>query len=72
MKHQYRILGWEFNKSTHGAPRPKAREEVWCIKCKGQGHDKDHCPVFTNYLQGGGMMSLRLEVQVGPSMAPTL
>jgi len=35
-------------------PWPEVRKEVWCIKCKGQGHDKDHCPVFANYLVGGG------------------
>jgi len=50
----------------------EACEEVWCIKCKGQGHDKDHCPMFTNYLEGGGPMPLRLEAQAGLSMAPAL
>ena len=53
-------------------PQPKACEEVWCIKCKAQGHDKDHCPVFTDYLAGGGPMPLRPEAQVGPSAAPAL
>lgn len=47
-------------------------KDVWCVKCKGQGHDKDHCLVFTNYLEGGGPISLRLEVQEGPSATPTL
>jgi len=32
--------------------QPEVHKEVWCIKCKGQGHDKDHCPVFANYLAG--------------------
>lgn len=41
--------------------RPEVHEEVWCIKCKGQGHDKDHCPVFTNYLVAGWPMPVRLE-----------
>ena len=50
----------------------EVREEVWCVKCKGYGHDKDHCLVFTNYLAEGGPMPLRLKVQVGPSMEPTL
>lgn len=54
------------------APQLEAREEVWCIKCKGQSHDKDHYLVFTNYLAGGGPMPLRPEAQVGPSVAPTL
>lgn len=53
-------------------PRPEAREEVWCIKCRGQGHDKDHCQVFANYLAGVGPMSLRPEAQARPSAAPTL
>lgn len=48
------------------------REEVWWVKCKGQGHDKDHYPVFVNYLAGGGPMSLMPEAQVGTSMTPAL
>lgn len=47
--------------------RPKVREEVWCLNCKGQGHDKDHYLVFTNYVAAGGRMPLRLEAPVGPS-----
>ena len=39
----------------------EVREEVWCVKCKGQGHDKDHFPAFMNYLIGGGPMPLKLE-----------
>jgi len=50
---------------------PEARK-VWCIKCKGQGHGKDHCLVFANYLVGGGPMPLRSEAQAGPSVVPTL
>jgi len=41
--------------------RPQVRDEVWYVKCKGQGHDKDHCPVFANYLVGGGPMPFRPE-----------
>jgi len=51
---------------------PEAHEEVWCIKCKGHGHDKDQCPVFANYLAGGGPMPLRPEAQAGPSAALAL
>lgn len=40
----------------------EAWEEVWCIKCKGQDHNKDHCPTFMNYVAGGGPISLRLEI----------
>lgn len=53
-------------------PRPQVHEEVWCIKCKGQGHDKDHCPIFANYLVGGVLMPLRPTVQVGLSASAAL
>ena len=52
--------------------RLEVREEVWYIKCKGQDHDKDRCPVFANYLAGGGLMPLRPEAQARPSAAPAL
>jgi hypothetical protein len=26
------------------------REDIWCITCKLEGHDKDHCPLFHEYL----------------------
>jgi hypothetical protein len=22
------------------------REDIWCIICKSEGHDKEHCPLF--------------------------
>jgi len=56
------------NRTTH----LEAREEVWYIKCKGEGHDKDHCPAFTSYLAGAGLMPLRPEAQEGLSMVPKL
>ena len=28
-------------------------QEIWCIKCKAQGHTKDNCPVFVEYLASG-------------------
>ena len=52
--------------------RPEVHKEVWCLKCKSQGHDKDHFPVFENYLVGGGPMPLRPESQEGPSAGPAL
>lgn len=52
--------------------QPKLRKEVWCLKCKSQGHDKDRCPVFANYMEGGGPMPLRPKAQTGPSAGPTL
>ena len=50
--------------------RSEVCEEVWRVKCKGRGHDKDHCPVFMNYLVGGGPIPLRPKAQAGPSVAP--
>ena len=52
--------------------QPEVREEVWCLKCKSQGHDKDHCPIFVNYIVGGGLIILRLEAQAGASTGPAL
>ena len=51
---------------------PVVCKEIWCLKCKFQGHDKDHCHVFTNYVAGGGPMPLRAEAQVGPIIGPML
>ena len=28
-------------------------QELWCTKCKGQGHTKDNCLVFVEYLSSG-------------------
>ena len=28
----------------------EVREEVWCTKCRTEGHSKEHCPVFVEYL----------------------
>jgi len=51
---------------------PEVHEEVWCLKCKSHGHDKDHFPIFVNYVTRGGSMPLRPEAQVGPSTGPAL
>lgn len=56
----------------HRMVQPKVCKEVWCAKCKSQGHDKDHYLVFMNYLAWGGSMPLILEAQAGPSVVPTL
>jgi len=48
--------------------RPQIHEEVWFLKCKSQGHDKDYSTVFANYLTGGGLIPLRLEAQAGPNV----
>ena len=31
----------------------ETREEVWCTKCKTEGHSKEHYPVFVEYLSSG-------------------
>ena len=28
-------------------------DEVWCPKCKTEGHSKEHCLVFAEYLASG-------------------
>ena len=30
-----------------------SREEVWCIQCQIEGHDKEQCPVVRNYMNTG-------------------
>jgi len=52
--------------------RPEGREEVWGLKCKSHGHDKDHYPIFANYVALGGPMPLRVEATLGPSTGPAL
>jgi len=52
--------------------RPEVHKEVWCLKCKSQRHDKDHFPIFANYVPGGWPVPLRLESQAGTRMGPTL
>lgn len=52
--------------------RLEVHEELWCVKGKGLGHDKDHFQMLTNYLTRGRPMLLRLEAQARPSAAPPL
>jgi len=54
------------------ATQPEACKEVWCIKCKGRGYDKDHYPVFANYIALGGPMPLLPEAITRPSAGPML
>jgi hypothetical protein len=35
------------------------REDIWCIKCKSKGHDKEHCPLFNEYLAFGSPNPLK-------------
>jgi len=52
--------------------KPEVHTEVWCLKCKSQGHDKDHYPIFAIYITRGGPIPLRPEVPVGPSVETAL
>ena len=45
----------------------EVRAKVWCLKCKGHGHDKDHFPIHQNYLVEGGPIPLKLENIAGLS-----
>ena len=56
----------------HIIVRSEVRKEVWFLKCKGQGHDKDHYLVFANYFATGGRMNLQSDAMTGPSAGPTL
>ena len=31
----------------------EVREEVWCTRCRTEGHSKEHCPTFVEYLASG-------------------
>ena len=28
-------------------------QDIWCLRCKAQGHAKDNCPIFAEYLVSG-------------------
>ena len=47
--------------------RPDMRSEDWCIKCKVEGHYKDQCHVYHDYLTAGGPNPLKSEPSAGPS-----
>jgi hypothetical protein len=33
--------------------RKEKQEQVWCTKCRTEGHHKDECPTFVQYLVTG-------------------
>jgi hypothetical protein len=35
------------------------REDIWCIICKSKGHNRDHCPLFNEYLASGAPSPLK-------------
>ena len=36
----------------------EVREEVWCTRCRTEGHSKEHYPVFAEYLASGALNPL--------------
>ena len=44
----------EMDLELHDMKKWKAtREEVWCTRCKTEGHDREQCPAVRNYLNTG-------------------
>jgi hypothetical protein len=35
------------------------REAIWCVRCRSKGHDKEHCPLFNEYLASGASSPLK-------------
>jgi hypothetical protein len=35
------------------------REDIWCIRCNSEGHDKENCPLFHEYLASGALIPLK-------------
>jgi hypothetical protein len=35
------------------------REDSWCIRCKLEGDNKEHCPIFHEYLAYGAPSPLK-------------
>jgi hypothetical protein len=35
------------------------REDIWCVRCKSEGHDKEHCPLFHEYVASGALSPLK-------------
>jgi hypothetical protein len=35
------------------------REDIWCVRCRSEGHDKEHFPLFNEYLDSGAPIPLK-------------
>lgn len=46
--------------------------EVFCTKCKVEGHHKDQCLVYHDYVAAVGPNPLKSEPSVGQSTRPSL
>jgi hypothetical protein len=34
------------------------RKDIWCVRCRSKGHDKEHFPLFHEYLESGASSPL--------------
>ena len=32
------------------------REDIWCVRCRSEGHEKEHYPLFHEYLASGALI----------------
>jgi hypothetical protein len=35
------------------------REDIWCVICRSEGHDKENFPLFNEYLASGASSPLK-------------
>jgi hypothetical protein len=35
------------------------REDIWCVRCRTKGHDKEQCPLFHEYFSSGSPSPLK-------------
>jgi hypothetical protein len=38
------------------------REDIWCIRCKSEGRDKENCPLFNECLASGALNPLKQSI----------
>jgi hypothetical protein len=35
------------------------REDIWCVRCRSEGHEKEHYPLFNEYFDSGALIPLK-------------
>jgi hypothetical protein len=35
------------------------REDIWCVRCRSEGHEKEHFPLFHEYLASRALIPLK-------------
>jgi hypothetical protein len=35
------------------------QEGIWCVRCRSEGHGKEHCPLFHEYLSSKALSPLK-------------